>query len=89
MKNSLRIVLFAFVAFTISTPGKASPRVKLFTADDEHFKYTGRVDFADPQKPKFWSPGVYITTRFKGATCELLINDEEMYDSTLKAKFVG
>lgn len=82
MKKSLHIILFSILAFAITLSGKASPIVKLFTADNQHFVYTGRVDFTDPQKPKFWSPGVYITTRFKGPTCELLINDEEMYGKT-------
>ncbi|MES2061531.1 MAG: SGNH/GDSL hydrolase family protein [Bacteroidota bacterium] len=82
MKRSLLTILFAFLSFAITALGKASPQIKLFTAADQHFKYTGRVDFTDPQKPKFWSPGVYITTRFKGPTCELLINDEEMYGKT-------
>ncbi|MBD1385683.1 SGNH/GDSL hydrolase family protein [Mucilaginibacter rigui] len=80
MKKSLFATLLAILAITVS--GKASPQIKFFTADNRHFVYTGRVDFTDPQKPKFWSPGVYITTRFKGPTCELLINDEEMYGKT-------
>jgi lysophospholipase L1-like esterase len=80
MKNALPTTLFLLLAFAVTTLGKTP--VKLFTAGDMHFKYTGRVDFTDPQKPKFWSPGVYITTRFKGPTCELLINDEEMYGKT-------
>jgi lysophospholipase L1-like esterase len=82
MTRSLPAVVFMLLFWVASASGKASPKVKLFTADDQHFKYTGRVDFTDPQKPKFWSPGVYITTRFKGATCDLLINDEEMYGKT-------
>lgn len=82
MKKSLPAIVFMLLFFVACTSGKASAKVKLFTADDQHLKYTGRVDFTDPQKPKFWSPGVYITTRFKGSTCELLINDEEMFGKT-------
>jgi lysophospholipase L1-like esterase len=82
MKKHLYFIIPAILAFGTPASGKALPVVKIFTADDQHFVYTGRVDFTDPQKPKFWSPGVYITTRFKGPTCELLINDEEMYGKT-------
>jgi len=82
MKKSLHTIILALLGFAVTTAGKASPKIKLFTADNQHFVYTGRVDFTDPQKPKFWSPGVYITTRFKGPTCKLLINDEEMYGKT-------
>jgi lysophospholipase L1-like esterase len=82
MKRSLPAAVLMLLFFVAFASGKASPKVKLFTADDEHFKYTGRVDFTDPKKPKFWSPGVYITTRFKGPACELLINDQEMYGKT-------
>ena len=55
-------------------PGK---NLELFTAADDRFRYTGRVDFANPSLPRFWAPGVYIETRFEGSDCQLLINDEE------------
>jgi lysophospholipase L1-like esterase len=78
MKKSFLIVFFSILL----SDGFALPVLKFFRADNKHFKYTGRVDFADRQKPKFWSPGVYITTRFKGSSCQLVINDEEMYGKT-------
>ena len=52
---------------------------KLFTADNHKIQYTGRIDFSNPKKPKFWASGVYITAKFKGATCEVIINDEELW----------
>ncbi|KIC94136.1 SGNH/GDSL hydrolase family protein [Flavihumibacter solisilvae] len=55
-------------------PGK---NLELFTAADDRFRYTGRVDFSNPVLPRFWAPGVYIETRFEGSDCQLLINDEE------------
>jgi len=53
-------------------PGQDS----LIEADNKAIQYTGRVDFSDPKKPKFWASGVYITARFKGPSCEAVINDE-------------
>lgn len=52
------------------------PKLRLFAANDARIQYTGRVDFANPQRPRFWAPGVYITARFAGPTCEILIDDE-------------
>ena len=57
-------------------PGAPLPKPKLFPASDSRIQYTGRVDFADPQRPRFWAPGVYITVRFAGPTCDILIDDE-------------
>jgi lysophospholipase L1-like esterase len=82
MRNTFFAISFALLLSTAFASGKASPKLKLFKADNKYFKYTGRVDFTDPQKPKFWSPGVYITTKFKGASCQLLINDEELFGKT-------
>ncbi|RYU87907.1 acetyl xylan esterase [Mucilaginibacter terrigena] len=82
MKRNTALLFFVLLLSALFTYGKVLPKQKLFTADNKYFKYTGRVDFSNPQKPKFWSPGVYITTKFKGAYCRLLINDEEMYGKT-------
>ena len=51
----------------------------LFEADNPLFQYVGRIDFSDAKKPKFWSPGVYIKALFKGTSCTLLINDQELW----------
>ena len=55
-------------------------KVKLFQADNPLFQYVGRIDFSDAKKPRFWSPGVYITAKFTGGECELLMNDQELWD---------
>lgn len=54
----------------------AKPALKFFSADNHNIQYYGRIDFANPLKPRFWSPGVYIKARFKGKACELLLDDE-------------
>ncbi|WP_374948965.1 SGNH/GDSL hydrolase family protein [Mucilaginibacter sp.] len=69
--------------FTVLGSCKPAPQLPVFRADHKYFQYTGRVDFSDPQKPKFWSPGIYITARFKGPDCDLLINDEALGDYSL------
>lgn len=61
----------------------STSEISFFEADHEHIQYTGRVDFSDPKKPKFWAPGVYIQAKFEGSFCELLINDEMLWDDNL------
>jgi lysophospholipase L1-like esterase len=72
-----------YLLFTIAAFGrhKQADFLTLFKANDPKFIYTGRIDFTDPEKPKFWSPGVYIEARFKGTTCQVLINDEALNGS--------
>ncbi len=53
--------------------------LKTFTADNQLFQYVGRIDFSNPARPRFWSPGVYIKAKFKGSVCELLVNDQELW----------
>lgn len=48
-------------------------------ADDPYIQYMGRIDFSDPKKPRFWSPGVTVRLKFKGDSCKVLLDDEMMY----------
>lgn len=50
-----------------------------YAPDHPFIQYTGRVDFSNPKFPKFWQPGVYISFQFKGDSCEVLLNDQELY----------
>ena len=52
------------------------PSARLFGADNKNVQYTGRVDFANPKLPRFWSPGVLVVVRFTGPSCEVMLNDE-------------
>jgi lysophospholipase L1-like esterase len=78
MRKAIFIINVVILLSAGLVSGKSMPILKTFKADDKRFKYTGRIDYTDPKKPKFWSPGVYITTKFKGPSCRLLMNDEEM-----------
>jgi len=74
MKKLLLILLTVYVSGSF-----AANKTRLFKADDKRFKYVGRIDFSNAEKPRFWAAGVYITAKFKGTSCTLLINDEEMH----------
>jgi hypothetical protein len=82
MKNIISYsVIFSFVlVFTTSILGSCSqPEVKFFSADSPNFQYTGRIDFSNPELPRFWAPGVYIKARFEGDSCVVELNDEVLY----------
>lgn len=50
--------------------------LQFFAPDNVRIQYTGRLDFTNKTRPRIWAPGVYITAKFKGPRCEILINDE-------------
>jgi lysophospholipase L1-like esterase len=72
------ICLFSILLIAI-TPAFSSPQkenLNFFSADNNKIRYVGRVDFSDKLKPRIWAPGVYIKAKFKGAHCEIILNDE-------------
>jgi lysophospholipase L1-like esterase len=60
----------------ILTAAKKRAELRLFKADNANIKYVGRIDFANPQAPRIWAPGVYIMARFQGAKFQFLVDDE-------------
>jgi hypothetical protein len=71
MKNLLIFVLLFVQAAAVS-----QDPIKIIQADHPYIQYYGRVDNTNPKAPRFWAPGVYITTRFSGTDCEIFINDQ-------------
>jgi len=55
--------------------------IHFFKASHPYFQYAGRIDFSDPEKPRFWSSGVYIVAKFQGPSCRIILNDEVLYGS--------
>ena len=53
--------------------------VSFFSAGHPYIQYTGRIDFTNPELPRFWQPGVYITAKFIGSYCEIILNDEVLW----------
>src|SRR5882757_4527132 len=68
------LFLILLIGAVLSAQGHAV--LKLFHANNPNIQYFGRVDFSNPLKPRFWSPGVYIRIKFKGPACDLILNDE-------------
>lgn len=79
MRFFASLASWLFVAAAITGPARAGsrpPKTTFFTAGNKNLQYTGRIDFADARKPRFWSPGVYVTARFRGPSCAVVVNDE-------------
>jgi lysophospholipase L1-like esterase len=51
----------------------------VFKANNLNLQYIGRIDFSNPELPRFWTPGVYVRTVFTGKNCEIIINDEVLW----------
>ncbi|SFS74333.1 SGNH/GDSL hydrolase family protein [Mucilaginibacter polytrichastri] len=83
MKHYLCLLLCLAVCFT---QAKSKTNVKsnlvVFAANNPKIQYTGRIDFTNPLKPRFWSPAVYVQARFKGTSCTIMLNDEVLYGTT-------
>jgi carbohydrate esterase-like protein/GDSL-like lipase/acylhydrolase family protein len=77
MKLSFISVIICVFVFNTATANNNEPR--FFPANNINIQYTGRIDFSDPLKPRFWAPGVYISAKFKGSSCTFIINDEVLY----------
>lgn len=75
MKHYLFILLFN-ASFLLSF---ATGKEKFYKADNALIQYTGRIDFSNPERPKFYAPGVYLKFTFTGSNCKVLINDEVLY----------
>ena len=74
-RYSILISLILFVSIASARTANHI-KLKLFKANNPNIQYFGRIDFSDPLKPRFWSPGVYLKARFKGTALDIVINDE-------------
>jgi lysophospholipase L1-like esterase len=50
--------------------------VRTYAPDDADIRYTGRIDFSDPAKPKYSAPGVTVQARFRGTAAAVMLADE-------------
>ena len=72
----MKLFFCVLLSASFSTTQASDKFLKVYKADNSKIQYIGRIDFSNPQKPRFWNPGVYIVARFKGSHCEIMLNDE-------------
>ena len=75
----MRLKLFVLLFLTAQCC-HAQDKLSFYAADHSFIQYTGRIDFTDPLLPRFWQPGVYINFKFSGTTCDVILNDEVLWD---------
>jgi lysophospholipase L1-like esterase len=50
-----------------------------YAPDNPHVRYTGRIDFSNPIKPRLSGAGAYFQLKFKGSSCQVLLEDQNLY----------
>ncbi len=70
------LLLTVWIHLVIVQPTHAQT---FYPANHAFIKYTGRIDFSNPQLPRFWQPGVSFQFRFKGNQCTIVLNDEMLW----------
>jgi lysophospholipase L1-like esterase len=79
VRSAILFSLFAaFLFFSERSYSQQQPH-SFFAADHPYIQYTGRIDYINPKLPRFWQPGVYITARFSGPDCAIILNDEILW----------
>ncbi len=79
-KRFLRIVVSSIILFFFSACSSFFARHEaehtgIIDSDDPYIQYIGRFDFSHPKKAVFDWPGVYLSAKFEGTSCSLLLND--------------
>jgi len=72
-------LLLCLTACFAQAKNKSQDQPQVFMPNNPKIQYTGRIDFTNPLKPRFWSPAVYIQAKFKGTSCTIMLNDEVLY----------
>jgi len=71
--------LFASAALLASCGGNNSntkPEPTMITGGSDIITYIGRTDKSDPNMPKQWAAGGYLTFAYQGNGCEIFLNTE-------------
>ncbi len=81
MKKRFSIIWVTAILCVLASHAGAQQELKYFAANHPFVQYMGRIDFSNPQLPRFWQPAVMVTFRFKGAEAEILLHDEQLWGS--------
>lgn len=91
--RTLKLLNFLFFILLLSAKANALEKITItvqdatgLNADKEFYKpsnsliqYYGRIQNADLDLPRFWSPGVYIKLKIDGNKCSFILNDQVLY----------
>lgn len=68
--HSLLIGALCFSSFALAEP------VQTISADNQHYLYTGRIDFSDKKSPQLSWPGSSIKANFTGTSLAIVLDDQ-------------
>ncbi len=77
-KHLILFTLLITQLCSCSSLQKQSERLSVYRPDNEVIQYTGRIDFSNPQKPRLIGAGAYFEIKFKGRTCEIMLEDQNL-----------
>jgi lysophospholipase L1-like esterase len=78
-----KIIFFLLLVLVCSYSFATKNGDNFYKGNHQFIQYTGRVDFSNTEKPKFWASGVYVTIKFSGTYCTLQVNDEMLWGKVL------
>jgi len=81
IKIRLIIILFLACFFISDCSRTSSKHLSLFMPDNDNIRYTGRIDFTNPQKPKLSGAGAHFELKFRGSACYVFLKDQNLYNN--------
>lgn len=73
-KLSILVVLFVF---SLSFAQDEKNQLTYIAPSDAKIRYTGRINFANPNAPVFYWPGTSVTTAFSGTSLSIILDDQQ------------
>ncbi len=76
LKKSVIFLQLSFlIAVNIGCSSYSSPEYTNIKPSDENIRYTGRIDFSDPDSPVIYCPGTSISANFNGSSLKIAMED--------------
>ena len=74
------ILLTSYLLFSACSR-TSSKHPSLFMPDNDNIRYSGRIDFANPQNPKLSGAGACFELKFTGNSCDVFLRDQNLYNN--------
>jgi len=75
------VILFILLISQLSCSSnrlKPANQPSLYKPDNKNIQYTGRIDFQNPEKPRLSGAGSCFELKFRGSTCDILLEDQNL-----------
>ena len=79
MKKSFLAVLLAVVCHAALAIETVPISGTIISPTDSHIRYTGRISFANPERPAWNFPGVQIIAAFEGTSLKMIVKPQSGY----------